>query len=92
MLDESMSSDAEGSLSLSISSAGSSRHGSEDELDTDDPFWKFINEPKYPQKEKESEEDSELVDEGENEEKNNEEEDEKNEDDESAYDGDDYEN
>ena len=57
MLDESMSSNAGGSLSLSISFTGSSRHGSEEELDTDDPFWEFINEPKYSQKEEESEED-----------------------------------
>jgi len=89
MLDESMSSDAEGSLSLSISFAGSSRHGSEEELDTCDPFWEFINELKYLQKEKETEEDSEPDDEGENEEISDEQEDEENEDDESAYDGDD---
>ena len=38
MLDESMSSNAEGTLSLSISSEGSSRHGPKEELDTDDPF------------------------------------------------------
>ena len=38
MLDESMSSDAGGSLSLSISLTGSSRHGSDEELDRDDPF------------------------------------------------------
>ena len=38
MLDESMSSDVGGSLSLSRSFTGSSRHGSEEELDTDDPF------------------------------------------------------
>ena len=38
MLDECMSSDAGGSFSLSISLTGSSRHGSEEELDTDDPF------------------------------------------------------
>ena len=54
MLDESMSSDAGGSHSLSISFTGSSRHGSEEELDTDDPFWEFIDEPKHPQKEKET--------------------------------------
>ena len=53
MLDESMSPDSEGALSLSISSTGSSRHGSEEELDTDDPFWEFIDEPKHPQKEEE---------------------------------------
>ena len=45
-----MSSDAEGTPSLSISSEGSSQHGSEEELDTDDPVWEFINEPKYPKK------------------------------------------
>ena len=38
MLNESMFSNAEGALSLSISSAGPSQHGSEEELDTDDPF------------------------------------------------------
>ena len=38
MLDESISSDAEGSLSLSISFTGSSRHGFEEELDRDDSF------------------------------------------------------
>ena len=58
-------------LSLSISSGGFSRYRSEEELDTDDPFWEFINEPKYPQKEKESEKDSEPVDEGEDEKRNN---------------------
>ena len=87
-----MSSDAEGVLSLSISYASSSRHESEEVLDKDDPFWEFINEPKYPQKEEESEEDNESVDEWEDEEINNEQEDRENEDDESAYDGDDNEN
>ena len=82
MLDESISSDAESTLSLSISSEGSSLHGSEEELDTDDPFQKFINELKCPQQEKESKEDSELVDEGGDEER-------KNEDGEFAYDDDD---
>ena len=38
MLDESMSSDAGGSLFLSIYFTGSSRHRSEEELDTDDLF------------------------------------------------------
>jgi len=56
MLDEIMSSDAEGSLSLSISLTGSSRHGSDEELDKDDPFWEFINELKHPQKEEDDEE------------------------------------
>ena len=32
------------------------RYGSEDELDTDDPFWEFIDEPKYCHEEEESEE------------------------------------
>ena len=32
------------------------RYGSEDELDTDDPFWEFIDEPKYFCEEEESEE------------------------------------
>ena len=91
MLDESMSSDAEGALFLSISSAGSSRHRSEELLDTGDPFWEFINELKYPQIE-ESEEDKEPVDEGVDGEINNEQEDEENEDNESAYDSDDDEN
>ena len=77
MLDESMSSDDRGSLSLSISLTGYSRHGSDEELDRDDPFWEFIDEPKNPQKE---EDDEEISDE---------QEDEENEDDESAYDGDD---
>ena len=72
MLYESISSDVEGTLSLSISSKSSSQHGSEEELDTDDIFWKFINELKYSQKEEESEEDSEPVDEEEDEEINNE--------------------
>ena len=88
MLDESMSSDAGGSLSLSISFTGSSRHGSEEELDTDDPFWEFIDEPKHPQKEEETEENSEPDDEEEGEEISDEQEEQKNEDDESAYDGD----
>ena len=38
MLDESMSFDAGDSLSLSISFTGSSRHGSEEELDTGNSF------------------------------------------------------
>ena len=82
MIDENMPSDAEGAFSLSISSEGSSQHGSKEELDTDDLFWEFINVPKYPQKEEESEEDSESVDEREDEERNNKEEDDENEDDE----------
>ena len=89
MLDESMSSDAEGTLSFSIFSACSSRHRSEEELDTDDPFWEFIDEPKHPQKEEEIKEHNEPDDEGEDEEISDEHEDEENEDDESAYDGDD---
>ena len=68
MLDESMSSDGGGSLS---------RHRSDKELDRDDPFWEFIDEPKNPQKE----EDDEKI--------SDEQEDEENEDDKSAYDGDD---
>ena len=79
MFDESISSDAGGSLSLSISFTGSSRH-TEEELDRDDPFWEFIDEQKNPQKE---EDDEEISDE---------QEDEENEDDESAYDGDDDKN
>ena len=83
-----MSSDAGRSLSLSISFTGSSRHGSDEELDRDDPFWEFIDEPKHPQKEEEIEEYCELDDEKDDEEISNEQEDEENED-ESAYDGDD---
>ena len=30
------------------------RYGLEDELDTDDPFWEFIDEPKYYHEEEES--------------------------------------
>ena len=48
MLDESISSDAEGVLSLSISSEGSSQYESKEELDTDDLFWTFIIESNYP--------------------------------------------
>ena len=92
MLDESIFFDARGSLSLSISFTGSSRHGSEEKLDTDDPFWKFIDEPKQPQKEEETKENSEPDDEGEDEEISDEHEGEENENDESAYDGDDDEN
>ena len=80
-----MSSDAGGSLSLSISFIGSSRYGSDEELDRDDPFWEFIDEPKHLQKEEETEEYCELDDD----EISDEEEDEENEDDESAYDVDD---
>ena len=63
MLDESMSSDAGGSLSLSISLTGSSRHGSDEELDRDDPFWEFIDEPKHPQKEEDDEDEENEDDE-----------------------------
>ena len=38
MLDKNMPSDTEGALSSSISSGGSSRYGSEEELDIVDPF------------------------------------------------------
>ena len=37
-----------------------SRYESEDELDTDDPFWEFIDEMKYRCEEKENEEDSDV--------------------------------
>ena len=47
MLDESMSSDAVGSLPS---------NGSEEELDRDDPFWEFIGETKKPQKQQDDEE------------------------------------
>ena len=57
---------------LWASFTGSSRHGSEEELDKNDPFLEFIDVPKHPQKD----EDEKISDEHENEE---------NEDDESAY-------
>ena len=63
-----------------------------EELDTDNPFWEFIDEPKHPQKKEETEENSEPDDEGEDEKISDEKEDEENEHDESAYDGDDDEN
>ena len=37
MLDKSMSSNVEGALSSTVSSGGSSRYGSKEEFDTDDP-------------------------------------------------------
>ena len=61
------------------------RYGSEDEPDTDDPFWEFIDEPKYGYEEEESEE--EIV--GKEEESDTEDEHSHNIDDESDYDGDD---
>ena len=85
MFDKSTSSDAEGALSSSMSSGGSSRYGSEEELDTDDPFWEFIDEPKYPLKEVESEE----VEEAEEKESEQKEEDGENEEDNFDYDGND---
>ena len=54
MLDESMSSDAGGSLS---------RHESEEELDRDDPFWEFIDEQKTPQKQEDDEDEENEDDE-----------------------------
>ena len=54
MLDESMSSDAGGSLS---------RHGSEEELDRDNPFWEFIDEQKNPQKQEDDEDEENEDDE-----------------------------
>ena len=60
------------------------RYGSENELDTDDPFWEFIDETKYRCEEKESEEESD----GE-EESDTEDEDRHNMEDEDDYDGDD---
>ena len=47
MLDESMSSNAVGSLP---------RNGSDEELDKDDPFWEFIGETKKSQKQEDDEE------------------------------------
>ena len=58
MLDESMSSDAVGSLS---------RSGSDEELDKDDPFWEFIGETKKPQKQEDDEEISDEQEDQENE-------------------------
>ena len=89
MLDKSMSSDAEGALSPSMSSEGSSRYGSEEEFNVDDAFQEFIDEPKYPSKKKESEEECKEVDEGEEEESEQEEEDEENEEDNFDYDSND---
>ena len=54
MLDESMSSDAVGSLPS---------NGSDEELDRDDPFWEFIGETKKPQ-------DDEVISDEEEEQKN----------------------
>ena len=52
-------------------------------------FWEFIDATKHPQKEEETEENSEPDDEGEDNEISDEQEDKENEHDESAYDGDD---
>ena len=58
MLDESMSSDAVGSLPS---------NGSDEELDRDDPFWEFIGETKKPQKQEDDEEISDEQEEQKNE-------------------------
>jgi len=58
MLDESMSSDAVGSLPS---------NGSDEELDRDDPFWEFIGETKKPQKQQDDEEISDEEEEQKNE-------------------------
>ena len=50
MLDESMSSDAEGALSLSISFEDSSRYGLKEELDTDDPILRVYQRIKVSSK------------------------------------------
>jgi len=64
------------------------RYGSEDELDTDDPLWEFIDEPKYRYEEEESEEEIGGKEE-EEEESDTEDEHSHNIEDESDYDGDD---
>ena len=71
-----------------IYSSISSQYGSEEKLDTNDPFWKFIDESKYPLKEQEIQEDTEGVDEDE-EDESEQEEDQENEEDDFDYDGDD---
>jgi len=63
-----------------------SRYEAEEELDTDDLFWEFMDESNYPPEEKQSEEESEGV--AENESETEEEENEKEEVD-YEYDGDD---
>ena len=64
------------------------RYGSEDELDTDDPFCEFIDEPKYCHEEEESEEEIVGKEVGETE-SDTEDEHSHNIEDESDYDGDD---
>ena len=64
------------------------RYGSEDELDTDDLFWDFMDETKYHCEEEESEEESDSNKE-EEEESDTEDEDCHDMDDEDDYDGDD---
>ena len=83
MLHKSMSSDAEGAFSSSMSSEGSSRYGPDEELSTNNPCWEFLDELKYPSKEVEIEE----VDKGE--EESEEVVDQENEKDNFDYDGDD---
>jgi len=70
------------------SSEAMPRYGSEDELDTDDPFWEFIDEPKYIHEEEESEEEI-VAEEVEGTESDTEDESGHTLDDESDYDGDD---
>jgi len=48
-----------------IYSSMSPRYGSEEELDSDDSFWEFINKLKYHPKEEESDKESERVNEDE---------------------------
>ena len=69
------------------SSEAMPRYGSEDELDTDDPFWEFIDEPKYKHEEEECEEET-VAEEEESTESDTEDES-MTLDDESDYDGDD---
>jgi len=70
-----------------FSSETMSRYGSESELDTDDPFWEFVDEPKHKHEEEESEE--ETVAEEEKETESDTEDESMTLDDESDYDGDD---
>ena len=60
-----------------------SRYGSESEIDTDDPFWEFIDEPKHKNEEEESDDETVPEEEEETEDES------MTLDDESDYDGDD---
>jgi len=66
-----------------FSSETMSRYGSESEIDTDDPFWEFIDEPKHKNEEEESDDETVPEEEEETEDES------MTLDDESDYDGDD---